>query len=114
MKRLSGAGTRSLRGAAIGTLMGLVAGLAVTGAGAQQPLVKRGACPSGYHVSGDYCAPSSRTAAPAIAREGACPSGYHVSGDYCLGNGPNAKTAVPRRGACPSGYHVSGDYCLEN
>jgi len=68
-------------------MAGLLGAGAVAGtAAAQEPLVRRGSCPSGYHVSGDYCVPSSRSARTAIAREGACPSGYHVSGGYCLQN----------------------------
>ena len=80
----------------------------------QAPVAKQGACPSGYHTSGNYCAPSSATARPALPKTGSCPSGYHTSGDYCLGSGPNARPAVVKRGACPSGYHTSGDYCLAN
>jgi hypothetical protein len=83
-------------------------------AGAQQPLAKQGACPSGYHTSGNYCTPSSGSARPALPKVGSCPSGYHTSGDYCLGSSAAAKPAVVKRGACPSGYHTSGDYCLAN
>jgi hypothetical protein len=87
---------------------------AAVSAGAQQPLPKQGACPSGYHTSGNYCTPSSGTARPALPKIGSCPSGYHTSGDYCLGSSAAAKPAVVKRGSCPSGYHTSGDYCLAN
>ena len=77
---------------------------------AAQPIPKVGTCPSGYHASGGYCAPSA-TAGPALAKTG--PSGYHASGGYCLGE-RDARHAVHRVGACPVGYHVSGAYCLKN
>jgi hypothetical protein len=97
------------------TLAALATLLAAPLAPAQQPpLVKQGACPSGYHTSGSYCVPSSSSARPALPKIGSCPSGYHTSGDYCLGSSPNAKPAVVKRGACPSGYRTSGDYCLAN
>jgi len=81
---------------------------------AQGALIKQGSCPSGYHQSGDYCTPSSSSAAPALPKVGSCPSGYHQSGDYCLGSTANAKAAIIKRGSCPSGHHQSGDYCLQN
>ena len=97
------------------TLAALLALFATPLAHAQQPpLVKQGACPSGYRTSGGYCVPSSSSARPALPKIGSCPSGYHTSGDYCLGSSPNAKPAVVKRGACPSGYRTSGDYCLAN
>ena len=96
------------------TFLILVATIFAMPALAQEPLVKRGSCPSGYHVSGNYCTPNSRSSLPAIAKAGSCPSGYHVSGDYCLANSAKSKTAVVKSGSCPSGYHTSGDYCLEN
>ena len=40
--------------------LALAAGLAA----AQVPLPKSGACPSGYHTSGDYCLASSANAKP--------------------------------------------------
>lgn len=79
---------------------------------AAAPVLKVGACPSGYSTSGNYCAPghSARFALPKI---GACPSGYSTSGDYCLA-GTNARHAMPKAGSCPSGYSTSGDYCLSS
>ena len=74
------------------------------------PVLRVGACPSGYTVSSAYCVPG-RTAGYAIARTGACPSGYSVSGAYCLG-GPQARHAAIKRGVCSTGYVVSGAYCL--
>jgi len=76
-----------------------------------QPLLKRGSCPSGYYVSGNYCTPGSN-ARFAVEKRGSCPSGYHVSGDYCL-SGSSGRAAIPKIGSCPSGWIVSGDYCLE-
>lgn len=86
---------------------------AANAAQAQQPIVKDGACPSGYSSSGRYCVPSDRARA-AIPKAGACPSGYSSSGRYCLATSPNSKIAIPKVGACPSGYHSSGNYCLSN
>ena len=54
---------------------------------AQAPVPKAGSCPSGYHTSGAYCAPSSAHARPALPKVGSYPSAYHTSGDYCLGKG---------------------------
>ena len=88
--------------------------LACAVAQAQQPLIKNGACPSGYHTSGNYCTPSSGSAKPAIAKVGACPSGYHTSGNYCLASSASSKPAVIKSGSCPSGFHTSGAYCLRN
>jgi hypothetical protein len=48
------------------------------------PLPRTGLCPSGWHPSNGYCAPSSEKAAPAIPRKGSCPSGWTPSGDYCV------------------------------
>jgi hypothetical protein len=93
-------------------ILSLVVGLALLTPATAQPLAKSGGCPSGYHHSGGYCAPSS-TAGPALAKTGQCPSGYHPSGDYCLGQ-KGARDAMHRVGACPVGYHVSGAYCLSN
>ena len=47
-----------------------------------------------------------------VIKHGRCPSGYHVSGDYCV-SGSRARTAIPKSGRCPRGWTVSGDYCLE-
>jgi hypothetical protein len=47
-----------------------------------------------------------------LLKRGSCPSGYHVSGNYCL-SGSSGRTAIPKVGSCPSGWSVSGDYCLE-
>jgi hypothetical protein len=60
--------------------------LACTVAQAQQPLIKNGACPSGYHTSGNYCLASSASSKPAVIKSGSCPSGFHTSGAYCLRN----------------------------
>jgi hypothetical protein len=103
------AGSRRLAGTFI---LSLVVGLALLSPASAQPMPKIGACPSGYHHSGGYCAPSS-TAGPAIAKTGQCPSEYHPSRDYCLGQ-KGARKAVHRVGTCPVGYHVSGAYCLSN
>ncbi len=81
---------------------------------AQSPLEKHGACPSGYHTSGNYCAPSSAAALPALPKIGGCPSGYHTSGDYCLASSTRAKPAVIKSGSCPTGYYTSGAYCLKS
>jgi hypothetical protein len=93
-------------------ILSLVVGLALLSPASAQPMPKIGACPSGYHHSGGYCAPSS-TAGPAIAKTGQCPTGYHASGDYCLGQ-KGGRHAVHRVGACPINYGVSGAYCLSN
>ena len=77
-----------------------------------QALAKKGACPSGYLVSGNYCMPSAR-AAFAVQKVGACPNGYQTSGDYCLA-GSQARHALVLAGACPGGYAVSGAYCLQS
>ena len=79
---------------------------------AAAPVLKVGACPSGYSTSGNYCAPGS-SARFALPKVGACPSGYSTSGDYCLA-GANARHAMPKAGSCPSGYSTSGDYCLSS
>jgi hypothetical protein len=92
-------GKPSLAGTPILTL---VVGLALLSRASAQPMPKIGACPSGYHHSGGYCAPSS-TAGPAIAK----------TGDYCLGQ-KGGRHAVHRVGACPINYGVSGAYCLSN
>ena len=65
---------RSLEVAASHRLAGtpiltLVVGLALLSPASAQPMPKIGACPSGYHHSGGYFAPSS-TAGPAIAKTG--------------------------------------------
>ena len=76
------------------------------------PVPRLGSCPSGYGVSGGYCAPRPGAGyAVARPRGASCPSGYGVSGDYCLAR-DGARLAVPRSGSCPSGYGTSGDYCL--
>jgi hypothetical protein len=48
------------------------------------PVMKYGACPSGYHESGGYCTPMTPNAPPAIPKVGSCPSGWMQSGDYCI------------------------------
>ena len=105
-------GARQLK--AVGAVFPAILLLVATDALAQDALVKRGSCPSGYHTSGGYCIPSSKSSRAAIAKVGSCPSGYHTSGDYCLASSDNAKHAVIKAGSCPSGYHTSGDYCLRN
>jgi hypothetical protein len=92
----------------------LAASLAVTPASAEEPtpVVKQGACPSGYYPNGNYCAPAAG-AKPAIPKRGACPSGYRANGSYCLA-ARDARPAVPRKGACPAGYSGAGEYCLKN
>jgi hypothetical protein len=103
------AGSRRLAGTFI---LSLVVGLALLSPASAQPIPKIGACPSDYHHSGGYCAPSS-TAGPAIAKTGQCPTGYHASGGYCLGQ-RGARHAVHRVGACPVGYDVSGAYSVSS
>lgn len=78
-----------------------------------QPVLRTGACPSGYYASGSYCVPGG-SARFALPRSGACPSGYYASGDYCVSASENSKLAIPRAGACPSGYYASGDYCVSS
>jgi hypothetical protein len=102
------AGSRRLAGT---PMLHLLVGLALLSPASAQPMPKIGACPSGYHPSGGYCAPGT-TAGPALPKTGQCPSGYHASGGYCGQDG--ARHAVHRVGACPVGYHVSGAYCLKN
>src|SRR3954469_21933897 len=92
------AGSRRLAGP---PLLSLVVGLPPLSPAPPQPLPKIGACPSGYHHSGGYCAPSS-TAGPAIAKTGQCPSEYHASGGYCLGQ-EGARHPVHRGGRGPVG-----------
>ena len=48
------------------------------------PLVKVGACPSGYRTSGAYCAPLDDRAPDAIVKTGSCPSSWMQSGAYCI------------------------------
>ncbi|NVZ10189.1 hypothetical protein HW932_13050 [Allochromatium humboldtianum] len=75
------------------------------------PILKHGACPSGYSPSGAYCVPGSK-ARLAIDKLGACPSGYTPSGAYCLA-GSQARAAIAKIGSsCPSGWSPSGAYCL--
>jgi len=98
---------------------GFVLGLSITffashtnADGLAQPLVKVGACPSGYYQSGNYCKPSSGNARVALPKVGSCPSGYYQSGDYCLASSEKSRSAIPKVGSCPSGYYASGNYCL--
>jgi hypothetical protein len=79
---------------------------------AQQPMLKVGSCPSGYHTSGNYCVPSRADAGVALQKSGACPSGYFTSGNYCVSTKGNTKDAIPKVGTCPSGYSTSGNYCV--
>ena len=75
-------------------ILSLVLGLALLSPASAQPMPKIGACPSDYHHSGGYCAPSS-TAGPAIAKTGQCPSESHASGGYCLGQkGGSARRCI--------------------
>ena len=79
---------------------------------AQQPILKKGSCPSGYNSSGNYCVPGSH-AHPAIEKNGSCPSGYNSSGEYCL-MGSSGHPAIHKSGSCPSGYNSSGNYCIKS
>lgn len=77
------------------------------------PLVKQGACPSGYRTQGDYCVPGS-SARGALPKAGACPLGYYTSGGYCVA-GKNAKSAIVKSGSsCPAGWYTSGKYCVRS
>ena len=58
--------------------------------------------------------PSPTAAQEPLLKRGNCPSGYHASGDYCLANSEKSKNAIFKVGSCPSDYRVSKDYCLEN
>ena len=89
-----------------------VACFLATPALAQQPVLKSGSCPTGYHSSGNYCVPGSN-AQPVIEKNGSCPSGYASSGNYCV-MGSSGKPAIPKSGSCPSGYHSSGNYCVQS
>lgn len=98
---------------------GLVLGLFVTSFSSHtiaeslaQPVIKVGACPSGYYQSGNYCKPSSGNARAALPKVGSCPSGYYQSGDYCLASSAQSRNAIPKAGSCPTGYYASGNYCL--
>ena len=96
---------------AVITATGLLYLLSATG---QEPssVVRQGACPPGYQLSGDFCAPTPN-ARPAVERRGACPPGYELSGNYCVA-ARDARPALPRKGACPAGYSGAGEYCLKN
>ncbi len=54
------------------------------------PVAKQGAsCPSGFHSSGGFCAPTSATSRPAVVKPPgtSCPSGWTTSGGaYCVKN----------------------------
>jgi hypothetical protein len=77
------------------------------------PLVKQGACPSGYRTQGDYCVPGS-AARGALPKSGSCPAGYSTSGEYCVA-GKNARSAIPQvSSSCPAGWYTSGQYCLRS
>ncbi|MCB1466677.1 MAG: hypothetical protein KDK08_05940 [Rhizobiaceae bacterium] len=74
-----------LIGAAIVSILVLVATAALA-----QPVMRRshggtGACPDGYHASGSGCVGNSRDTPPAMRRDRSesCPSGTYASGDYC-------------------------------
>ncbi|WPL16979.1 hypothetical protein Thiowin_01961 [Thiorhodovibrio winogradskyi] len=78
-----------------------------------EPLVKQGACPSGYRTQGDYCVPGSNARAT-LPKSGSCPAGYYTSGRYCVA-GKNAKSAIPKIGSsCPAGWYTSGKYCMRS
>ena len=77
-----------------------------------RPLIKQGACPSGYTISANYCKPGTG-ARFALPKQGSCPSGYASSGSYCLA-GASARYAIAKSGSCPSGYASSGGYCLKS
>jgi hypothetical protein len=77
------------------------------------PLVKHGACPSGYRTQGEYCVPGSN-ARGALPKFGSCPAGYYTSGKYCVA-GKNAKSAISKVGSsCPAGWYTSGKYCVRS
>jgi hypothetical protein len=65
----------------------LIAMLAFAQAASAAPLPqpKVGQCPSGYHESGGFCAPTSNRSPDAIVKRGQCPSGWMQSGAYCIG-----------------------------
>ena len=48
-----------------------------------------------------------------ILKNGACPSGWMQQGNYCVAPSQNPKTVFPKSGACPSGYMQQGNYCVE-
>jgi hypothetical protein len=77
-----------------------------------RPLIKQGACPSGYTTNANYCKPGTG-ARFALPKQGSCPSGYASSGSYCLA-GASARYAIAKSGSCPSGYASSGGYCLKS
>lgn len=90
-----------------------VASLAAHASPPPQPVIRTGACPSGYYASGNYCVPGGN-ARFTLPRAGACPSGYYASGEYCVASSESSKLAIPRAGACPSGYYASGEYCVSS
>lgn len=91
----------------------VLAGVAINAyaAPAAQPLLRSGACPTGYHSSGKYCVPGP-AARYAIERNGACPSGYFASAGYCVASSEQSALAIHRSGSCPGGYVASGHYCV--
>jgi hypothetical protein len=73
-----------------------------------------GECPSGYHSSGNACAPSSSSSRYAFFNEGGeCPSGYYSSGNSCLASSSSSCHAFYSGDGinCPSGYYSSGNSC---
>ena len=78
-----------------------------------QPLVRNQNCPTGYHVSGQYCVPSD-TARFALPRVGSCPSGYHASNNYCVASHDGSTLAILKKGTCPSGFYQSAQYCVSH
>lgn len=79
-----------------------------------QPVLKSGACPSGYYGSGNYCVPSGSNSRFALPRTGSCPSGYYASSNYCVASSDSSRAAIPKLGSCPGGFYGSGDYCVSS
>ena len=56
---------------------------------AQQPIIKKGSCPSGYRAEGNYCVPRGvgDNSPQVIEKKGKCPSGWRAEGKYCIRRG---------------------------